>query len=230
MDTACSYRPRETAQTAALDLDHRYPISNGAAEIGLRQGCPDFGKILQTYRLQSYLDLLELVLQTGIQDGIPHRADTGFGNLQGVTHNGKIVEHPHGVAQDLLGLQVRVRGRFRLAVRREKIMQIQRQGRMTIGAWIPMPGDLLIFQVPVFCDLIEIEIKPFPAHIGHGNVRRGNGHRDGVLHPIPQEPAEGGTNARHSSKIAHRFPSFRCLRYASNGRAGPGREGLGRSG
>src|SRR5262245_57258588 len=113
------------------------------------------------------------------------------------------MEYPHGVAQRLLCLEVRIGIGVIAAKRCHQVMQIQRERRPSVVSWMTLPRDLLIFQVSIFDDLVKIEVDPLASEPGDGYVWRRDRDVHWLLHAIAQQRPQGRADTGDCPKVSH---------------------------
>src|SRR3546814_12938827 len=90
-----------------------------------------------------------------------------------------VVQDPHRVAEDDLGVQVRLVLVVRGAVTGDQVAQVQRQRRTAVACRVPPAGDLLIPQLGVLDDLEQVQVDARTVDAGQRPVRRQYGRAAG---------------------------------------------------
>src|SRR5205823_1731727 len=129
-----------------LDLNDGYLINDRAPEISARDRRPDLGDVVKGCGMQYDLETLELSGKVGMQDRIARCSRHRIDDRKLIDAVAEIVQHPHGVAQDCLGVEVGVFPILNGAVRRHQIAQIQRQGWMAISVRVTLIWYFLVLE------------------------------------------------------------------------------------
>ena len=140
--------------------------------------------------MQHDLQPLELARQIGVEDRVAERTRHRIDDRQLIDAVAEIVHHPHGVAENRLGVEVGLLLILHRAVRRHQIAQIERQRRMAVGGRMALARNLLVLERGVLDRLHQIEIDACTADAGNFDIGRGQGDRRAGNHPVEQKGPE----------------------------------------
>src|SRR5205814_7226662 len=96
------HRQRQYARLAGFDLHYRHFVHYRAAEIGLREGRPDLGQIIDARRVQRQVKTFVFLRERRVEDRIADSAGRRLGYDQTVDTVAEIVQHTHGIAEQTL--------------------------------------------------------------------------------------------------------------------------------
>ena len=202
-DPAFFNRFRHFAWQLAFNLNDRHFINHRAPEIGTRHRRPQLGDFVELGGVQPQFQFFIFIAQIHIQQNVPHRPGTGLGDFETVQPVAEFMQHPHGIAQQRLGVEVGVNMIFVLAMCRHQITQIERKRWSAIAGRVALTRNFIIGQGGVFQNFHEIEVHMTFRDARHLHVGRCQRYFHRSLHLVEQERPQGAADGGYGGGTSH---------------------------